>query len=133
MANVQGAFAPLSSVLTFLPAEATPGVRQVTAQLAAGTPDAVTTALVNDFRAYHAVLVTCLVVAIVGVITATVALWVRRARMPKADKRPRRVLLAGALALPMLLPALGLLLLANLSTVADTAPALALFFDGSGM
>ena len=133
IANVQGALAPLSSVLNFLPGDASPAVQQVTAQLAAGTLDAVTGALVDDFRSYHAILVVCLAVAIVGVIAASAALWVRRARIPRDDKRPRRVLLVGALVLPMLLPVLGLLALANLSTVEDTAPALTLFLDGGGM
>jgi len=133
LANIQGAVSPLSSVLTFLPGDATPAVAQVQAQLAAGTPDAVTAALLHDFRTYHAVLVTCLAVTILGVISTAIALLVRRARRPREDRRTRGVLLAGALLVPALLPPLGLLLLANLSTTADTAPALAAFFAGGGL
>ncbi|WZH35574.1 MAG: hypothetical protein PIR02_12400 [Microbacterium enclense] len=133
IANIQGAASPLSSVLTFLPGDPTPAVAQVEAQLAAGAPDSVTTALMEDFRTYHAALVACLTIAILGVVAATVVMFVRRARLPREDRETRRILLTGALVAPMLLPALGLLLLANLSTVADTAPALAVFFGGSGL
>ena len=78
-------------------------------------------------------LVTCLAVTILGVIATSIALLVRRARRPREDRRTRGVLLAGALIVPALLPPLGLLLLANLSTTADTAPALAAFFAGGGL
>lgn len=132
MANVQGAVAPVSSVLTFLGADSAPATEQIRAQLAAGTTTPVLAALIDDFRLYHAVLVVALVVAVVVVIAVTALLWMRRARSPREQRRLRRVLAAGGLIVPMLLPVLGVLLLANLSTVEDTAPALAVFFDGSG-
>ncbi len=132
MANVQGAVAPLSSVLNFLPLESAP-VAQVRVQLAAGATTPVLTALVDDFRLYHAVLVGTAVVAIVLVAVGSVALWVQRARTPKPDRRLRRVLTLGGVLLPCMLLFLGVVLLANVSTVADTAPALSAFLDGSGM
>ncbi|MGU3410631.1 hypothetical protein ACLBWP_11030 [Microbacterium sp. M1A1_1b] len=132
MANVQGAAAPLSSVLTFLPMTGA-SVAQVRGELAAGTMTPMLTALVDDFRLYHAVLVGTAVVAIVAVVVATVVVWIRRARTSPTDRRLRRVLAAAGTALPVLVLFLGVVLLANVSTVADTAPALASFFDGSGM
>lgn len=132
MANVQGAVAPLSSVLNFLPMDGA-SVLQVRGELASGTMTAPLAALIDDFRRYHAALVVTAVAAIIVVVAGTAAIWVQRARTPKADRRLRRVLAGGGILLPGMLLFLGIVLLANLSTVADTAPALAAFFDGSGM
>ncbi|MGD8193565.1 hypothetical protein ACEXQB_003610 [Herbiconiux sp. P18] len=131
IANIQGAVAPLSSVLTLIPADTTPGVEQVRAELASGAYSPATAALVEDFRMYHLALVITLLVVMVGLVATTVALWVRGARLPRESARMRHVLAAAGILLPLLLPVFGLLL-ANLSTVADTAPALAAVFDGSG-
>lgn len=132
MANVQGAVAPLSSVLNFLPLDG-PSVLQVRGELAAGRMTPPLTVLIEDFRLYHAALVGTAVAAIVVVVAGTVAIWVQRARAPRLDRRLRRVLACGGILLPGMLPFLGVVLLANMSTVADTAPALAAFLDGSGM
>lgn len=128
LANIQGAVAPLSSVMSFLPISATPGVEQVRAELATGAYGPVTGALVADFRNYHAALAVCLAVTIAGMGTAIVWMLVRRAQTPREARLPRRILGSGATALALLTTALGLILLANLSTVAETAPALAGFF-----
>ncbi|WP_152631134.1 hypothetical protein [Agreia bicolorata] len=132
IANIQGAIAPLTSVLTFLPGDATPAIEQVRAELASGTYSPATAALLEDFRVYHAALVVSLLVVVAGLVATTVMLWVQRARQPHENRRIRRILAAAGIVLPLLLPVFGLLLLANLDTVADTAPALAAFFDGSG-
>ncbi|MFT4137074.1 hypothetical protein [Microbacterium sp.] len=132
VANVQGSIAPLSSVLSFLPIETTPAIEQVRAELATGAYGSVTTALVEDFRMYHVVLVGLLLVAITGVLATIVLMVIRRARLPEHHWMLRRVLSSGAVALTLLTAALGLLLLANLSTVADTATALAGFFNDGG-
>ncbi len=131
MANVQGAVAPLSSVLTFLPMDG-PAVTQVRDQLASGRMTPPSTTLVADFRLYHAALVAAAVVAIGLGSAATTTLWVQRARMHESRRRLRRVLAVGGMIIPVMLLLLGVVLLANVSTVADTTPALAAFFDGSG-
>ena len=133
IANVQGAIAPLTSVLTFLPGDTTPAIEQVRSDLASGVYSPATTALLDDFRTYHVALVVSLLVVMVGLVATTVMLWMLRARQSRDDRRMRNILAAAGIAVPLLLPLFGLLFLANLSTVADTAPALAAFFDGSGI
>ena len=128
LANIQGAVAPLSSVMSLLPIDATPEVDQVRAELATGAYGPVTGALVADFRTYHAALAACLAVVIAWLWASIGWMLVRRARTPRAARLPRRILASGALALALLTAALGLILLANLSTVAHPAPALAEFF-----
>lgn len=135
LANVQGALAPLSSVMSFLPVGATPEagpVAQVRDELATGAYGPVTGALVADFRTYHAVLVACLAVVIGGLWAAVVWMLVRRARTPRTARLPRRFLASGAGAVALLTVALGVTLLANMSTVADPARALAGFFGSGG-
>lgn len=131
LANIQGAVAPLSSVMSFLPVGTSPAAAQVRAELATGDYGPVTITLIADFRLYHAALVGCLAVVLAGLGAAIVVMLVRRARMPRAAVVPRRLLTFGTAALLLLCAALGLTLLANLSTVADTAPALSGFF-GTG-
>lgn len=132
IANIQGAIAPLTSVLTLLPGDATPAVEQMRAELASGAYSPATTALLDDFRTYHVALVVSLLVVMAGLLATTVMLWIHRARQPREHWRMRRILAVAGIVVPLLLPVFGLLLLANLFTVADTAPALAAFFDGSG-
>lgn len=132
LANIQGAVAPLSSVMGFLPIGTTLEVDQVRAELATGAYGPVTRTLVADFRTYHAALVACLVVVIAWLWASIVWILVRRTRRPRAARLPRRILASGAIALALLTVALGLILLANLSTVAHPAPALAEFFGSGG-
>ncbi len=131
LANIQGAVAPLSSVMSFLPITATSEINQVRAELATGAYGPVTDALVADFRSYHAALVACLAVVIVGLGACVVWMLVRRGRTVRGARLPRRMLGIGGIALVLLTAALGVILLANLSTVGDPARALAGFF-GSG-
>jgi hypothetical protein len=132
IANIQGAIAPLTSVLTLLPGDATPAIEQVRAELVSGAYSPATTALLDDFRSYHVALVVSLLVVMVGLVVTTVLLWIHRARQSREHRSMRHVLAFAGVVVPLLLPVFGLLLLANLSTVADTVPALAAFFDGSG-
>ena len=129
LANIQGAIAPLSSVMSFLPIGATPEVGQVRSELATGAYGPVTGALVADFRTFHAALVACLVIVIAGLWAFVVWMLVRRSRAPRGARLPRRILASGAIARTLLSAALGLILLENLSTVADPVTALAGFFS----
>mgnify|MGYP002363225469 FL=1 len=132
MANIQGALAPLSSVMGLLPMDGSvPEVAQVREQFAAGTISPVLETLIGDFRAYHLALVVIAAVAAVIVMTADVVLWTRWSRMPRQDVRLRRVTATIAAVLPTFAVLLLFIMVVNLSTVADTAPALAVFFGGS--
>lgn len=132
IANVQGTVAPLSSVLSFLPTTPrSPAAATVRDQLADGSSTPVTTALIDDFRLYHAAVVVCAVLVGIGLIGAAALIRVRWSRLPPARRR------RGQLVLAELPPAVfavfvGVVLAANLSTVLDTEPALAAFLDGVG-
>ena len=134
IANVQGAWAPLSSAVSLLPtdgsnadlASAAAGLHQ---QLLAGTRTPPLTTLVEDFRRYHLVLAICSALSTVLLFGGLVSWWRRRARVPRAQRRPRRVIAAVAVLLAGLMLFLALITLANMSTAADPAPALAGFLD----
>ena len=132
MANIQGALAPLSSVMGLLPMDGSvPEVAQVREQFAAGTISPVLETLIGDFRAYHLALVVIAAVAAVIVVAADIVLWTRWSRMPRQDVRLRRVTATIAAVLPTFAVLLLFIMVVNLSTVAATAPALAAFFGGS--
>ena len=138
VANVQGAVAPLASVLTFLPVGgADPDVAAASAGLAAdlrsGSPTPAAIALLDDFRLYHQVLVGCAAVVAVGLAVglAVVVRAIRRRRRAAAGGRPR----AGALIATAVVLAAGLAFFlmvgaANLATAIEPARALAAFLDG---
>jgi hypothetical protein len=131
MANIQGAIAPLSSVMGLMPMDGSVHeVAQVREQFSAGTTTAVLDALVSDFRTYHLVVVVTAIILAVVVVCADIALWVLRSRMPRENYRLRRVTATVAIILPGLAPVFLLLSAINLSTALDTAPALGAFFAG---
>lgn len=138
LANIQGAVSPLSSVLTFLRTDGTdPAVAQVVAQigegLRSGAMSAPLTALVEDFRAYHAVLAVTATVLALGIVVTSIVLLVVRARLPRDQRRARAVLMTIAAVIPALAVVFAFLALVNASTVEDTVPALAAFFEGGGL
>ncbi|AIY16378.1 tat (twin-arginine translocation) pathway signal sequence [Pimelobacter simplex] len=109
IANLQGAVAPVSSLLSMLPADA------VSAAADARGTDAFD-GLVHDFAVYHAVVAvlaggTTIVLAVMGV-----RAWRRRGR-------PMAVVAFSAALL------LGVVALANVTTTADPEPALVAFLD----
>lgn len=131
MANIQGAIAPLSSVMGLVPMDGSVReVAQVREHFSAGTTTAVLDALVSDFRTYHLVVVVTAIILAVVVVCADIALWVLRSRIPRENYRLRRVTATVAIVLPGLAPVFLLLSAINLSTVLDTAPALGAFFAG---
>lgn len=131
MANVQGAIAPLSSVMGLLPMDGSvQEVAQVQEQFSAGTTTPVLDTLVSDFRTYHLVVVVTAIVLAAVVVCADIALWIWRWRIPRDNHRLRRVTATVAILLPGLAPVFLLLSVINLSTVLDTAPALGAFFGG---
>ncbi|MGW0038793.1 hypothetical protein [Gordonia sp. NPDC003376] len=120
IANIQGAVAPLSSVMSFLPqaaddASVRPVIPQVRADLAGPTRSPATDVLVHDFSSYHGV------VAVLAAMTALalVAIGVRFRR--------RRA--TGVLAL-ITATGFAVLAAANLGTALDPAPAFGAFLGG---
>ncbi|MFF8267024.1 hypothetical protein ACF059_06475 [Streptomyces sp. NPDC016562] len=140
MANVQGAVAPFSSLLPLLEAGAAEGtlgdtLGQLRRQLADSPhgDDLASPALevmVGDFARYHAAMAVIAGVVAVALVGASVALWRRRARTASSDRRTRGLL--GALGVVSAVSSLAVLVVAvaNTTTAADPAPALAAFFDG---
>jgi hypothetical protein len=111
IANVQGAVAPLSSLLSMVPAGAAD-----LALASDGTP--AFAALVRDFAIYHLAMVA---------LAAGAAVLVARlgARAWRHGRRPAAVTAAGAVAL------LGVVTLANITTVAEPEPALRGFLEAA--
>ena len=95
------------------------------------TPEASPSLTLSTSGLLTIALVACLAVVIVGLGACVVWMLVRRGRTVRGARLPRRMLGIGAIALALLTAALGVILLANLSTVGDPARALAGFF-GSG-
>lgn len=138
LANIQGAVAPLSSVLSFLDhGGSDPAVAQSLAQigeaLRTGALNAPLTALVDDFRDYHAVLAVAATVTGIAIIGTSIALLVIRSRRPRDQRRARAVLAVVAVTIPALAFCFAVLALANFSTTEDTVPALTAFFGGDDL
>jgi len=135
VANIQGAIAPLSSALGLMslgnpdPALAAAS-GQVRRGLAAGEQSPVLDALVRDFTVYHAAMAGIGAVVTVGLLAGTVLLFRRRARVPRSERRLRRVHLVGVGSLMVLAALFALVTAANVSTLAHPVPALLGFFAG---
>ncbi|MCY1145463.1 hypothetical protein OWR29_46310 [Actinoplanes sp. Pm04-4] len=129
MANIQGAVAPLSSLLS-LAATGAPGqpdwepARQ---QLTDGRTTPTVDLLVGDFALFHAAMVVIAGVLAVAAGAAGVALWRRFARSSREARLWQAVSASFAVVLTLVF---GTLTVANATTVADPAPALLAFFNG---
>jgi len=140
MANVQGAIAPLASLLPMLAVSPMDGelasvLDQVKQRLAdfpsAGNqnPPALEV-MVSEFSLFHEAL--AVLAAIVGVIFVgmSVMLWKRFARTGSSDGRTRRLLGSLGVLSGLFLLVVIVLAMANATTAADPAPALLAFFQG---
>jgi hypothetical protein len=126
IANIQGAVAPLSSLLSMLPvSHPGPAVVEVRHGLAGGSRSPALQTLVHDFAVYHAVMAGLAAFSTAAFLGAAVALWRRRAGAH------RRLLTSGATVAALLALSFAVLTAANLSTALDAAPALAMFFGGA--
>ena len=140
MANVQGVVAPFSSLLPMLAPGTADGelagtLAQVRQQLAVSlsasrpTPPALEV-MISDFARYHAAMAVVAAIVAVAFLVLSLVLWKRFARMRASDRRARRVLGSfGLLAAVFSLAAI-VLVVANVTVVADPAPALLAFFEG---
>ena len=135
VANLQGAVAPLSSVLGVLPLAAPHGelavtVAHVRRSLATGTRTPAQDVLVHDFAVYHLSMAALGLLVMIGLLVVAVVLWRRRAAVPATDRRWRRVLAFGAVALLVLAGLFAVVAAANAGTAAHPVPALLGFFEG---
>jgi hypothetical protein len=122
VANVQGAIAPLSSVLSFLPlSDRSPtlvdAVRGLEADLGSANPTPTAAAILSDFASYHAVV--ALLLAAVAVLAGVTAVRALRARRWGSG-----VVLAATVTI------VALLTLANISTALAPTGALQSFLSG---
>ncbi|GAA2158964.1 hypothetical protein FHX52_2294 [Humibacillus xanthopallidus] len=135
VANLQGAVAPLSSVLGLMAVtgsdtELAASIAEVRQTLAAGERTPALDALLADFTTYHVVMAWLGGVVTVGLVVTAILLWRRRARLPRTERRLRRLVLALAGAALVLAGFFGVVTAANVSTAARPAPALLGFFQG---
>jgi hypothetical protein len=144
VANVQGALVPLSSALGLVdvrgpePALAT-AVRGIKDSLGTSTvvpASPARTRLLEDFAAYHRVMVGLGAIVTVGLVLVAARLWrrsrrTRSAQSGQSGQSARWVRLGGATAALVVAASFALITAANLSTAAHPAPALLGFFQGS--
>ncbi|MGZ8178491.1 hypothetical protein ACXVUM_11230 [Williamsia sp. SKLECPSW1] len=134
VANVQGALAPVSSALSLLPSsrgDDLSGVRAAAgAGIADGARDPALAALVHDFGWYHAVLAICLGLVVLGLAALTMVVG-RRARHAGRGTGLRSLAAASSGVFAVAATGLAVVVVANIGTALDPAPALQLFFTGS--
>ncbi|MHA6761206.1 hypothetical protein [Streptacidiphilus sp. PAMC 29251] len=139
-ANIQGAIAPFSSLMSMLPVLPSHGaladtLDQVRQRLAhypntgARTPAALTV-MVDDFSRYHAVIAVAAPMVAVVLVGLTAVSWRRFAGTAASDRRTRRVFRSFGLLAALLSLSVMVVAAANIGTTADPAPALLAFFQG---
>ncbi|MGW6374516.1 hypothetical protein ACWFRB_00450 [Rhodococcus sp. NPDC055112] len=141
MANIQGAVAPFSSLMSMLPVGETDGgladtLGQVRQQLA-DSPSAggdrtapVLDVMISDFSRYHAAMAVIAAIVAAVLIGLSVVMWKWRASTESSARGTRRMLrpvavLSAAVSLGVIVVGV-----ANTTTAADPEPALLAFFDG---
>jgi hypothetical protein len=143
MANIQGAVAPFASLISMLPlgspdkqfADTVGQVKQGLAEYpgAGGRTPPALEAMVSDYALYHATLVVLAAIVAVVLIGKSVGSWKRRARTGSSERRVRRTLGWASVLSALLALAVIVVLVANLGTAMNPAPALLAFFtSGAG-
>ncbi|MFJ9343142.1 hypothetical protein ACIRP0_28200 [Streptomyces sp. NPDC101733] len=141
LANVQGALAPLSSLVSMLPVDETDGplagaLDQVRQGLGASPPAGGRTlpaldAMIGDFAHYHVVMAVSATIVALVLVCLSVLSWKARAGTDPSDGRARRVWRAFGVASALSALLLFVVAAANTTTAADPAPALLAFFDSA--
>ncbi|MEV0332689.1 hypothetical protein [Nocardia sp. NPDC050717] len=141
MANIQGVVAPFASTLPMLTEppvdpELAGALDQVVGNLEAAiqTDAAMLPAvavLLDGFVRYHQAMIVIACLTAVAFAAAGVLLWRQRGRTGTEDRRARRTFAALAAVTVAAAAASAVVALANISTVADPAPALLALFAGS--
>lgn len=135
VANVQGALAPLSSVLGVMPLGAPTGDLAATVDrardaVAAASPSPVAATLLDDFTRYHAVMAALGAVVTVVLLVGVALVLRRRSRTTRTDRPHRRVLAAVAVGTLLLAAFFAVTTAANLGTARHPAAALVGFLGG---
>ncbi|GIH06419.1 hypothetical protein Rhe02_44860 [Rhizocola hellebori] len=139
MANVQGAVAPFASLLPMLTdgaadpelAETLDQVRQGLADPSAGRQShSALQVMVSDFSRFHVALAVSAAVVALIVVGLSVMLWRRFAASRPTDRRTRRVFAAFGTFAALLVLALTIVAVANMTTAAQPTSALLAFFNG---
>jgi hypothetical protein len=135
VANLQGAAAPLSSVLGVLPladpgAALAPAVEQARQAVGGGVSTPAAELLRADFVRYHAVMAVLGAAVVVALVGGAAALWRRRRTTAWALRSRRRVLVTGSAGLLLLAAAFALVTAANVSTALSPSAALLGFLTG---
>lgn len=139
MANLQGAVAPLSSMLSMLPMRGSGGdlagtLEQVRQGLAdypnSGGRTPAVGVMVHDFALYHAEMAVTGILLGVFSVVMTVMSWKRAAKAEASDRRTKRVFRSFGLFSVLLSLAFVVLVVANVGTAANAAPPLKAFFEG---
>lgn len=139
MANIQGAIAPFSSLLSLLArpphgalADAVTDIRQRLAgypDTGAGTP-ATLAAMVDDFARYHLVIAVAATTVVLVLVSLSVRAWRRAVRTAASDRRPRRLFRSFGLGWAVVAVPFVVIAVANVTVTAAPAPALLAFFEG---
>ncbi|MFF3174976.1 hypothetical protein ACFVQ0_20415 [Streptomyces sp. NPDC057900] len=139
MANVQGAVAPFSSLMSMLPVHRSHGelaetLGQIRQGLAAypdgGQGPPPLKVMVDDFGRYHAVLAVAAAAVALSAAAISAVSWRRFAAAAASDRRTRRLYRSSGLCWALLAAAVAVIAAANTATTADPAPALLAFFEG---
>lgn len=139
MANIQGAVAPFSSLMSMLPVHRPHGelagvLDQIRQRLAAypdgGQSPPPLKVMVSDFGRYHAVLAVAAAVVAAALVAVSAVSWRGFARTAAYERRTRRVFRSSGLLAALSAAAVAVIAVANTATTADPAPALLAFFEG---
>jgi hypothetical protein len=136
MANVQGSVTPFASLLPMLVdgpgrGEDAATLEQIRQQLAdGGHASPALQVMIDDFARYHLAMAVMAAIVAAGLVALSVLLWRRFAGTARTERRIRRVLASFGAAATMLPVLVGLIAVANTTTVIDPVPALLAFFEG---
>ncbi|WP_218028382.1 hypothetical protein [Nocardia yamanashiensis] len=139
MANIQGMIAPFASLLPMLTSgPSDPETATVRAQItqyltdypANGTPPALDV-MISDFARYHVAMAIIAATVAIAFIAVSILLWKRYAATDYTARRPRRLLAVSAILSALLSLTALVVVYANVTSAADSPPALAALFAGS--
>jgi hypothetical protein len=139
MANIQGAVAPFASLLPMLtggPADGElAGTLEQVRQRMAGSPNPgdstpAVQVMTSDFLRYHVVMAVIAAVVAAGFAVLSVICWKWSASTGASDRGRRRLLRSFGVFSVLSALLLAVIAVANTTTAADPAPALAAFFNG---
>lgn len=135
VANLQGALAPLSSVLGVMPLGAPTGdlaatVDRAREAVATASPSPAATTLLDDFTRYHVVMAVLGTLVTVVLLAGFAVVLRRRSRTARTERPRRRVLAAAAVGMLLLAAFFAVTTAANLGTARHPSAALVGFLGG---